>query len=386
MPRREGSAKTRRGAIGPYGAPASHGGGIFVSYRREDSAGFAGRLYDRLTTRLDRDHVFIDVDNIEPGVDFVEVLSERVGACDVLVAVIGKNWLSCLDASGRRRLDDPHDFVRVEIEAALQRSIRVIPALVDGATMPREDELPGGLKPLSRRNAIEISHTRFDMDADRLARALAQVEEARKKREAEEAARRAKEQEEREASAEAAARGAEQRRRAAEIEAARVAREERRKGEAEGVAEAPASESPEPPVAAQSAPARPTSVAMPESPGRPFVKTTVALAAAAAIGAIVLVAGPLHGWLKPTSPEEQFDMGMAYEQGDGVEKDVVKAFDWYLRAARQGLPIAQIEVGLDYENGNGVEKDVAKALAWYRKAAEQGYEPAMTALKRLGAK
>ena len=112
-------------------------GGVFISYRREDSAGFAGRIYDRLTRRLDQKSVFLDVDNIQPGLDFFEVLSEKLRLCNVLIAVIGRNWNSIADRDNRRRLDDPDDFVRIEIEAALERGIRVIPVLVDGATMPK---------------------------------------------------------------------------------------------------------------------------------------------------------------------------------------------------------------------------------------------------------
>lgn len=147
-------------------------GGVFISYRREDSAGFAGRIYDRLVSRLQSGRVFFDVDNIEPGLDFVKVLADRVGDCDALVAIIGEEWLSTTNEAAERRLDDPHDFVRIEIEAALQRDIRVIPVLINGARMPRANDLPDSLKPLVRRQAIEISHTRFDSDSERLTRAL----------------------------------------------------------------------------------------------------------------------------------------------------------------------------------------------------------------------
>ena len=146
--------------------------GVFISYRREDLAGFAGRIYDRLVSRLETSQVFFDVDNIEPGLDFVKVLADRVGDCDALVAVIGAEWLASCDEEQNRRLDDPHDFVRIEIEAALQRDIRVIPVLINGARMPRPAELPDTLKGLARRQAIEISHTRFDSDSERLTRAL----------------------------------------------------------------------------------------------------------------------------------------------------------------------------------------------------------------------
>ena len=152
-------------------------GGVFISYRREDSGGYAGRIFDRLTSRLGHDNVFFDVDAIAPGRDFVEVLSERVGKCDALLAIIGKHWVTSADGENRRRLDDPNDFVRIEIEAALKRNVPVIPVLVDGAAMPRADQLPDGLKALVRRQAIEISLTRFDSDADRLTGALAEIEE-----------------------------------------------------------------------------------------------------------------------------------------------------------------------------------------------------------------
>ena len=155
-------------------------GGVFISYRREDSGGFAGRIYDRLVTRLGNDNVFFDVDAIPPGRDFVDVLSDRVGRCDALVAIIGRQWVSSVDGSNRRRLDDPNDFVRIEIEAALSRDVPVIPVLVDGAPPPQAADLPDSLKKLARRQAIEISHNRFDSDAERLTEALAKIEEAQR--------------------------------------------------------------------------------------------------------------------------------------------------------------------------------------------------------------
>ncbi len=158
-------------------------GGVFISYRREDSGGYAGRIYDRLRSRLGQDTVFFDVDAIPPGRDFVEVLSERVGKCDALIAIIGRHWASSVDGESRRRLDDPNDFVRIEIEAALERNVPVIPVLVDGAALPQAAELPDGLKKLVRRQAIEISLTRFDSDAERLTDALSQIEDDLRRRE-----------------------------------------------------------------------------------------------------------------------------------------------------------------------------------------------------------
>jgi len=147
-------------------------GRIFISYRREETAYPAGWLYDRLADRYGGGQVFKDVDSIQLGDDFVEVITRAVGSCDVLLALIGDRWLTITDQDGRRRLDDPADFVRVEIEAALTRNVRVIPILVDGARMPRVAELPRSLAKLVRRQALELSPARFDFDTGRLFKVL----------------------------------------------------------------------------------------------------------------------------------------------------------------------------------------------------------------------
>ena len=147
-------------------------GRIFISYRREETAYPAGWLYDRLADRYGGGQIFKDVDSIELGDDFVEVITSAVGSCDVLLALVGDQWLTITDADGRRRLDDPDDFVRLEIEAALTRNVRVIPILVDGARMPRAEELPPSLAGLVRRQALELSPTRFDFDTSRLLKVL----------------------------------------------------------------------------------------------------------------------------------------------------------------------------------------------------------------------
>jgi tetratricopeptide (TPR) repeat protein len=149
-------------------------GQIFISYRREDSSASAGRLYDRLLVRLPNNQIFIDVD-LDPGIDFVEAIETSVGSCDVLIAVLGKRWLLSSDEEGKRRLDNTEDFVRVEIATALKRNIRVIPVLVDGASMPRSNDLPDDLKLLARRNALEVSHNRFNADFGRLVTAIEKV-------------------------------------------------------------------------------------------------------------------------------------------------------------------------------------------------------------------
>jgi hypothetical protein len=147
-------------------------GRIFMSYRREDTAYPAGWLYDRLAGHFARSQVFKDIDSIELGDDFAEVITTAVGSCDVLLALIGGRWLTVAGQDGRRRLDNPDDFVRLEIEAALARDVRVIPILVEGARMPRADELPASLSKLARRQALELSPSRFDVDIGRLLRVL----------------------------------------------------------------------------------------------------------------------------------------------------------------------------------------------------------------------
>jgi hypothetical protein len=155
--------------------PDAEGGGIFVSYRRLETGHLAGRLYDRLADRFGEGQVFIDVDAIELGVDFAEEISRAVAACQVLLAVIGPNWLTTTDERGRRRLDDPDDIVRLEIEAALARDVRVIPILVEGAVMPGRDDLPESLASLARRNALFIRHESFRYDTGRLVTAIERV-------------------------------------------------------------------------------------------------------------------------------------------------------------------------------------------------------------------
>ena len=130
---------------------------IFISYRWDDSGGWAGRLYDRLSQHFGEANIFMDINTIEPGLDFVQVIDQAVGSCDALIALIGRQWLTITDDSARRRLDNPEDFVRLEIATALSRNIRVIPALVQGTCMPRSSDLPDVLEPIARRNACELS-------------------------------------------------------------------------------------------------------------------------------------------------------------------------------------------------------------------------------------
>ena len=146
-------------------------GKVFLNYRRDDSAGHAGRLFDRLNARFPG-QIFLDIAGLEPGVDFADEIDRVVGSCKVLIAVIGKDWLTTKDASGRRRLDVPGDFVRLEIGAALRRNIRVIPAIIGDARLPTPEGLPPDLAPLCRRQALQLNETSFDSDVSRLIRTL----------------------------------------------------------------------------------------------------------------------------------------------------------------------------------------------------------------------
>jgi hypothetical protein len=147
-------------------------GRIFLSYRREETDFPAGWLHDRLVAHFGHDQVFRDVDDIPPGANFPAVIAKAVASCDVLLALIGSQWVTITDEEGRRRLDDPDDFVRLEIEAALQRGVLVIPILVRGAKMPRARQLPGSLAELVHRNALELSPNNFDFDTGRLLEVL----------------------------------------------------------------------------------------------------------------------------------------------------------------------------------------------------------------------
>lgn len=167
-------------------------GRIFISYRRIDTSYAAGRIYDRLVAKFGEDAIFMDVDTLEGGVDFVKVLEDAVQSCDVLIALIGRQWLNIKDKDGTRRLDSPEDFVRIEIVTALKRNIRVIPVLVDGVEIPQPAELPENLRTLARRNALQVNHHSFNSDVYRLVEhtesALVEAEEKKPQKAAKEKA------------------------------------------------------------------------------------------------------------------------------------------------------------------------------------------------------
>lgn len=148
---------------------------IFISYRRSDGSGYSGRLYDRLVQTLGPSNVFMDIDTIEPGADFKEVIGRHLQSCQVVLAIIGRHWLSASRQGGRSRLDSPQDFVRVELLSALKRNVTVIPVLVAGATLPRPTDLPSELRPLLDRQAFVLSDERFHSDVDRLIAAIGKL-------------------------------------------------------------------------------------------------------------------------------------------------------------------------------------------------------------------
>ncbi|HEX5111178.1 MAG TPA: toll/interleukin-1 receptor domain-containing protein [Vicinamibacterales bacterium] len=148
---------------------------IFISYRRDDSAGYSGRLHEELENRLGSGQVFRDVEALRPGQDFVEAIDARLRECRACVAMIGRTWLDARDETGRRRLDQPDDYVRLEIAAALDRpGVLVVPALVGGARMPDAQDLPASIQALGRRQAITIRDETWESDVDRLANIIAQ--------------------------------------------------------------------------------------------------------------------------------------------------------------------------------------------------------------------
>jgi hypothetical protein len=150
---------------------------VFISYRRDDSADVTGRIFDRLRLHFEQKSVvFRDVDNIPFGRDFRDVIKEAVESCEVLLAVIGPTWVDIRNEDGERRLDDPNDFVRLEIEAALKRKIPVIPLLVNRAGMPKDVQLPDSLQQLAFRHGCEIRHDPdFHRDMNRLIRELTKM-------------------------------------------------------------------------------------------------------------------------------------------------------------------------------------------------------------------
>jgi TIR domain len=138
-------------------------GKVFISYRRDDAAGFSHVIRDRLIEHLPKERVFMDVSDIEAGADFVKTLQDAVSQCDVLIALMGKRWAGA-ERDGRSRLNNRDDWIRVEVSTALNRGVKVIPVLLDGATMPQEGSLPPEMRTLVRINAVDVRNSRLNAD------------------------------------------------------------------------------------------------------------------------------------------------------------------------------------------------------------------------------
>jgi TIR domain/Sel1 repeat len=317
-------------------------GKIFINYRRGDEPGFAQALLGRLEANFPAERLFIDVDNIPPGEDFVQVLQSQVAQCDVLLAMIGKSWLDAKDDRGARRLDDPNDFVRIEIESALQHGKRVIPVLVHDAQMPRADELPEAIRPLATRNAVRLTHERFRADVQGLVRALEKaLDESdlpRLGRERDDA-----------------------------LQQGREAKEEAKTPDLRKQLEHVSSE-------------QPTTVAV-----RSTVPWRIIAGSAIILGVIVIVVAV---W-RPGSPVTPEDVSAMKDQGDryyfgvNASKDSAKAREWYEKAADKGSVDAMVSLGVLYADGQGVAQDYAKAREWYQKAVGKGSADAMYKLGNL---
>lgn len=141
---------------------------IFINYRVHDTAGETGRLVDRLKQRFNDDQIFMDIDKIEPGLDFTKAISKSLESCDIMLAIIGPHWLGVNATDHTSRIKNPNDWVKTEISTALQRDIRVVPVLVDGGQLPETDDLPAELQPLLLRQSFEISNKRWDYDTEQL--------------------------------------------------------------------------------------------------------------------------------------------------------------------------------------------------------------------------
>lgn len=145
---------------------------IFLSYRRDDAAGHTGHLYEALCESFGDSNVFRDLDNIPAGTDFAKHIEESIGSCSAVIAIIGRNWLNAVDDKGRRRLDSPRDFVRMELRAALARDVRVVPVLVQGTAMPEAASLPTPLRKLVKVQALSLTDAHWNLDVQRLVESL----------------------------------------------------------------------------------------------------------------------------------------------------------------------------------------------------------------------
>jgi TPR repeat protein len=309
---------------------------IFISYRRDDSAGTAGRLYDRLVEKFGEANLFIDVDNMPAGADFVGYLANQVAICDIFLCAVGPNWLGAKDDEGRRRLDQADDFVKIEIAEALKRNIPVIPVLIDGARVPRARELPDEIAALTRRHAVEVRNSYFRRDTDGLIREIQKHVRSASSR------------------AVFAALGL-----AITILIF-------------GAISLSQIKSPPPKLSAVSeyqnnAVLPPTEQTMPLTTN-PSQKITELeqVKRNAELGSDAMT-----------------NLGLRYALGEGVPQDYAEAKRWWEKAAGAGVASAMGLLGALYEMGWGVQQDYGEAKRWYEKASAAGDSNAMTLLGNI---
>ncbi|TYP94265.1 MULTISPECIES: toll/interleukin-1 receptor domain-containing protein [Nitrosomonas] len=411
---------------------------IFICYRRDDSAAYAGRLYDQLAEYFGHDHVFMDIDHIEPGEDFVEVIQKKLTSAQVAIILIGKHWLNITDATGQERLDNPDDFVRLEIGTILERKIHAIPVLVGDAVMPKSSQLPEVLASLVRRNAYEISDTRFHDDVNKLIHALEKVlpdltpinftkpthahgpddTQTLKDQLSKKKPRKVKiiigvliiiliggltltdqislkkimgslllnEQKTREKTDVASSELAKTDKITELTEDSTIS--ELMEAAEQGDAEAQNI------LGLMYASGR--GVAKNEAKAVEWYRKAAEQGNATAQNSLGVMYEEGRGvvqddtiameWYRKAAEQgdawAQTYIGLMYEKGKGVTPDEVKAVEWYRKAAEQGYATAQYNLGLMYENGRGVTKDEIKAVEWYLKAAIQGHNEARNALQK----
>jgi hypothetical protein len=328
--------------------------GIFICYRREDSADVTGRIYDRLVDHFGQERVFMDVEAIRLGYDFRSEIDQTIKICSMVIVVIGDEWLA--EVGGKRRIDDENDRVRLEIESALRREIPIIPVLTRGASHPTEAMLPASLEALAYRHGISIRHEHFRGDMDSL---ISQMDKLLTRHE------------------NAPPNPAEAKEPTTPVKPTQTTESRRAI----------------PPVASISAIA-----ALKE----PAVWRRKRLIIVTAVGATVILLLAITGLFTRPHPfrkavdianyqkradqgdaAAQNNLGVQYEHGQGVTKDLGKAAELYQKAADQGDATAQRHLGFLYENGQGVAKDLGKAAELYQKAADQGEAWAQNNLGRL---
>lgn len=333
---------------------------VFLSYRRDDSPDAAGRIHDRLVSQYGHERLFMDVDNIPPGLDFRVIIDEAVGRCQIFLAVIGPGWIAAADHAGRVRLENPADFVRLEIEAALNREIPVIPVLVGDAPMPRPEQLPDSLQSLAFRNAINVRRNPdFHHDVGRLISWMEKLLEPRKPVRKPRPSRQNL----------AALQDVELKQKAA-AESAYAEGEKYYHGI--GV-----------PIDFAAAAHHYREAAELNHAAAQF---TLGWLFRNGWGVTQDYAEAVLWYQKAAAQnhaDAQRNMGLAYRYGWGVPVDLSEALRWFRLAAAHNLAAAQHNIAVIYEEGLGVPKDITEAQRWYRMAAGNGYKKANDAIRRL---